>query len=189
MFYIDRTTKQYPLNRWEAMSRNPDISGAINWDDATLAALNVWPVWARATAVQPNYDQKCIESDPIEIDGSWYQSWIAVSLSQEELDTKLAEQWQAVIQTQQAILATNVEILPSGNVILASAADLDHAELISTAMSSGNVEITADAEIEIPESDYQTYLAAVSAVTSQSNPFEIIWPTNPFGTDSIALRG
>jgi hypothetical protein len=142
MYYIDRTTRQYPLDRWTVMERNPEISKPINWDDAICEALNVWPVYPRPSQTYPNWDQKCIESNPIEIDGVWYQNWLVVPLTPEELDESTQQQWNVVIQTQETILSSNVEILPSGNVVPAPAIEYDYSlpsNLDNIVIQSGNV--------------------------------------------------
>ncbi len=142
MYYMDRTTREYPLDRWKVMERNPDISKPINWDDGICAALNVWPVYARAAQTLPRYDETCIETDPIEISGVWYQSWIVVPLTPAELEEKTQQQWNMVIQDQQAILSANVEILPSGNVVPAPFTRYDYAlpaDLDNIIIQSSNV--------------------------------------------------
>jgi hypothetical protein len=263
MFYIDRTTKEYPLDRWTVMGRDPEISKPINWDDAICAALNVWPVHPRPTQTLPNYDQKCIETDPIEIDGRWYQEWVVVSLTPEELEEKTQQQWDMIIQAQQTILSANVEVLPDGNVTPAPTVaydytlptDLDNiviqssnvyvdGQLIPTntvivndepadisidqavvggniaVLSNGTVQISASSTEEIEESpslvvvasgnveiidpypreilipytgpeateqQYQDYIIAVEQVTDQPNPFEIVWPPNPFYNNAASV--
>jgi hypothetical protein len=124
------------------MERDPEVSKLINWDDAICAALNVWPVYPRPTQQLPNYDQICIETDPIEIDGRWYQDWIVVPLTPEELEEKTQQQWDVVIQTQQAILSTNVEVLSDGNVVPAPTVTYDYtlpADLDNIVIQSSNV--------------------------------------------------
>lgn len=169
MYYIDRTTKEYPLDRWQVMSRNPSISSAINWDDATLEALNVYPVWAKAADVRPNYDQKCVEGAPQEIDGQWYQSWVLVSLTPDELKEATDQQWDVVRTTQQILLNQNVIVQPNGNVVMTL-----HPAV--TAMPYVVPEI--DSQI------YVSYIESVNNATAISNPFEIKWPADPFMVSS-----
>lgn len=259
MFYMDRTTLEYPLDRWTVMERNPEISTPINWDDSICASLNVWPVYARSAQQALNYDQKYIESAPVEIEGIWYQNWIVVDLTSEELKEKTQQQWNIIIQTQQVISSTNVVILPNGNVTVAptivydydlpnennivinggnvyvdnepiltetvivngEAADInidqaivgsnisveyDNAMVmhISTAddiqpesnvivVAGGNVDVVMPypqeiqipyIDPEVPNSQYEDYMIQVLSVTSQPNPFEIVWPMSPFGQAS-----
>lgn len=239
------------------MQRDPAVGAPIVWDDAICEALNVWPVYPRE-AQHPAYDQKCVESDPIEIDSVWYQDWALVSLTPEELEEKTAIQWQMIEQSKQIILSTPVDTLPSGNVILAPMVELnydlppapnnlivsggnvyldgsmspttnvvvdgqqldievdqavvgsniylkgspgDTVVYISTdvaqapesnlvVVAAGNVEVVNPYprpvyvpynSQEVPAAAYQDYLNDVSNVTTQSNPFEIVWPVNPFG--------
>lgn len=146
------------------MGRNPGVVCPINWSDELCATLGVWPVLPRATTLQPRWDQTCVETQPTEIDGIWYQDWQVVPLSPEELEEKIQLQWTAVRQLQAAMLSANVVVLPNGNVAIASSDTQD--------LGPSAQEATAQ--------QYQDYVAAVQAVTDQPNPFELTWPTNPF---------
>lgn len=163
MYYMDKTTKEYPLNRWQVMSRNMSISSDIEWDDATLEALNVYPVWAKAADTIPARGEKYVEGNPQEIDGKWYQSWVLTLLTTEELQQETDQQWATIRQQQQLILNQNVIVKSDGNVSLSP----DYI---------GN---------EIDQQTYDSYIAEVKDVNAASDPFDISWPANPFNINSI----
>lgn len=126
MYYIDRNTLEYPLTRWDVLIRNPDFNDTGYWDDDVLEQLNVYPVYAKASDVEPRYDQTCVESTPREIDGKWYKSWIVVDLSPDELKEVYDQRWIQIRDLQQLILGQNVLISSTGNVSLEPQLSLDY---------------------------------------------------------------
>lgn len=115
---MDRTTHEYPLSRFDVEQRNPDISGAQVWDDAILIALNIYDVLPRESQLTPQYNQKVVETTPIEINGQWFQDWVLQPLSAEEYDQAKELEWQKVIATQNEILNSNIVIDNNGQIQL-----------------------------------------------------------------------
>jgi hypothetical protein len=147
------------------------ISLAIEWDDATLEALNVYPVWARAADTIPDHGYKNIEGNPQEIDGQWYQSWVLTQMTPEETQEETDQQWATVKQQQQFILNQTVIVNPDGNVALP----------LDSTLSSGYI------GVEIEKQTYDSYITAVENVTIASNPFNISWPANPFQLNAVGI--
>lgn len=126
MQYIDRTTYQYPLDRWNLMARNPEIGSKTNYTPADLEVLNVWEVQTRSSNLNPNYHQICEEKQPIQIDGIWYQDWVIREMSAEEYQTVETAQWAQVNQQLHTLTDREVRYLADGNVVLANVKIYDY---------------------------------------------------------------
>lgn len=156
MYYRDRTTGEYPLTRYQVMTRNA-VGNKIHWDESDLIVLNVDEVLPRATTTTPAWDQKFVRSQPENIAGKWYESWQLAQLSNEEKNLLRDQKWNEVRGLQRAILERPVQFNNQGDVIV------------------------PNTNVVIPYSQYATYLAQILALTSQfANPFDIQWPESPF---------
>lgn len=87
MYYMDKVTKEYPLTRDQVMYRDQssDVGGAAFWTTEILDMLGVYEVLPREVLLDCSKDQKIVDSDPVEIDGVWYRSYIVVDRTPEEL--------------------------------------------------------------------------------------------------------
>lgn len=115
MYYIDRTTKQYPLTRHEVLPRNFEIGLKAIWGPAELEALNVYPVYPTTTDLVPALNQQLVESTPelnVE-ENKYYQTWTLVELTTAEIDEKIKQRW-AVVRKQRndAIAQADAMVLP-----------------------------------------------------------------------------
>jgi hypothetical protein len=123
MAYMDRITKSYPLTRDDLIVRNPEIGGKINLTDEDLAILGVYDVLPKSADIPITPYQKLTETAPVEINGIWYQTWMAVDLTPEELEIAKDRERETIRenlrnQPPQVLIYTN-----TGNVKLAPIPD------------------------------------------------------------------
>lgn len=119
-------------------------------NDLTTEILEEFGVHSVQQTPRPNdYTKNISEGTPQLIDGVYTQVWNQTDATQEEIDTKIENQWEIVRVARNEILKEcDWTVLPDSPV---------------------------SASIE----EWKTYRQELRDVTSQSNPFEIVWPTQP----------
>ena len=119
-------------------------------NDLTSEILEEFGVHYVQQTTKPNdYTKNISEGTPQLIDGVYVQVWNQTDATQEEIDTKIENQWEQIRVARNEILKEcDWTVLPDSPV---------------------------SASIE----EWKTYRQQLRDVTSQSNPFEIVWPTNP----------
>jgi hypothetical protein len=101
------------------------------------------------TPMPNDYTKNISEGTPQLIDGIYTQIWNQTDATQEEINTKIQNQWEQIRVARNEILKEcDWTVLPDSPV---------------------------SASIE----EWKTYRQELRDVTSQSNPFEIVWPTHP----------
>ena len=118
--------------------------------DLTSEILEEFEVHSVQQTPKPNdYTKNISEGTPELIDGVYTQVWNQTDATQEEIDTKIENQWEQIRVARNEILKEcDWTVLPDSPV---------------------------SASIE----EWKTYRQQLRDVTSQSNPFEIVWPTHP----------
>jgi hypothetical protein len=119
-------------------------------NDLTSEILEEFNVYLVQQTPMPNdYTKNISEGTPQLIDGVYTQVWNQTDATQEEIDTKIENQWEQIRVARNEILKEcDWTVLPDSPV---------------------------SASIE----EWKTYRQQLRDVTSQSNPFEIVWPTQP----------
>jgi len=119
-------------------------------NDLTSEILEEFNVYLVQQTPMPNdYTKNISEGTPQLIDGVYTQVWNQTDATQEEIDTKIENQWEQIRVARHEILKEcDWTVLPDSPV---------------------------SASIE----EWKTYRQQLRDVTSQSNPFEIVWPTQP----------
>jgi hypothetical protein len=119
-------------------------------NDLTTEILEGFGVHSVQQTPMPNdYTKNISEGTPQLIDGVYTQMWNQTDATQEEINTKIQNQWEQIRVARNEILK-----------------ECDWAVLPDSPVS---------ASIE----EWKTYRQQLRDVTSQSNPFEIVWPTHP----------
>lgn len=119
-------------------------------NNLTAEILEEFDVYSVEQTPKPNdYTKNISEGTPQLIDGVYTQVWNQTDATQEEIDTKIENQWEQIRVARNEILKEcDWTVLPDSPV---------------------------SASIE----EWKTYRQQLRDVTSQSNPFEIVWPTQP----------
>ena len=119
-------------------------------NDLTTEILEEFDVYFVQQTAKPNdYTKNISEGTPQLIDDVYTQVWNQTDATQEEIDTNIENQWEQIRVARNEILK-----------------ECDWTVLPDSPVS---------ASIE----EWKTYRQELRDVTSQSNPFEIVWPTQP----------
>jgi hypothetical protein len=118
--------------------------------EITSEVLEEFGVYSVQQIPKPNdYTKNITEGTPQLIDGVYTQIWNETNATQEEIDIKIENQWEVVRVARNEILK-----------------ECDWTVLPDSPLS-GSIE------------EWKTYRQQLRDVTSQPNPFEISWPTQP----------
>jgi hypothetical protein len=96
-----------------------------------------------------DYTKNVSEGTPVLIDGVYYQNWIETDATEDEINAKIIQKWAEIREHRTELLK-----------------ECDWVVLSDTPMS---------ASIE----NWKTYRQELRDVTSQENPFNILWPNQP----------
>lgn len=99
---------------------------------------------------KPNdYTKNITEGTPQLIDGIYTQIWNQTDCTAEEISDKVSAKWDEIRETRKQIL------------------------------SETDWTVLPDSPVSASIDDWKTYRQSLRDITSQSNPFEIVWPTQP----------
>lgn len=116
----------------------------------TNEVLGEWGVYEVSKTPKPtDYTKNVTEEVPELVNGIWTQKWVQTDSTEEEINFKIEQKW--------------VEIREIRNQLLL--------ETDWTMLSDSPVSSSVD--------DWKTYRQSLRNITSQSNPFEIVWPNKP----------
>jgi hypothetical protein len=119
-------------------------------NELTEVVLSEFGVYSvQQTPIPNNYTKNISEGTPQLIDGIYTQIWNEVDATQEEIDIKIENQWE------QIRVARNQILMESDWTVL------------------------PDSPVSASIEEWKTYRQQLRNVTSQPNPFEIVWPTQP----------
>ena len=118
--------------------------------DLTSEILEGFGVYSVQQTPMPNdYTKNIVEGTPILVDGVYTQIWNQTDATQEEIDTKIENQWEHIRVARNEILTQcDWTILP-------------------------------DSPVSSSIDEWKTYRQQLRDITNQSNPFEVVWPTHP----------
>lgn len=113
--------------------------------------LEEFGVYKVLATVRPNdYTKNISEGTPTLVDGVYYQNWIQSDATETEINARIVQKW--------------AEIRDHRNTLLS---ECDWTVLIDSPVSGSVLE------------NWKTYRQGLRDVTTQENPFNINWPTQP----------
>jgi hypothetical protein len=119
-------------------------------NELTTEILEQFDVYSvQQTPIPNDYTKNITEGTPQLIDGVYTQIWNQTDATQSEIDTKIENQWE--------------EIRVARNEILKEC----------------DWTVLPDSPVSASIEEWKTYRQELRDLTSQSNPFEIVWPTHP----------
>jgi hypothetical protein len=144
--------EKYPYTIGDLRKDNPQTSFPSTIPTETLQAYEVFPV---AEVEQPKYNymtETLTEGSPSfdQTVGVWSQNWVVTSRTQEEIDQIVEAEWDNVRHDR--------------NIKLSAC---DWTQLDDTPLSN------------MKKLEWANYRQALRDITSQPNPFEFVWPTQP----------
>ena len=118
--------------------------------DLTSEILEGFGVHSVQQTPMPNdYTKNIVEGTPTLVDGTYTQVWNQTDATQEEIDVKIENQWEQ-------IRVARTEIL-----------------------TQCDWTILPDSPVSSSIEEWKTYRQQLRDITNQSNPFEVVWPTQP----------
>jgi hypothetical protein len=118
--------------------------------DLTSEILEGFGVYSVQQTPMPNdYTKNIVEGTPILVDGTYTQVWNQTDATQEEIDVKIENQWEQIRVARNEIL------------------------------TQCDWTILPDSPVSSSIEDWKTYRQQLRDITNQSNPFEVMWPTQP----------
>jgi hypothetical protein len=118
--------------------------------DLTSEILEGFGVYSVQQTPMPNdYTKNIVEGTPTLVDGTYTQVWNQTDATQEEIDIKIENQWEQ-------IRVARTEIL-----------------------TQCDWTILSDSPVSSSIEEWKTYRQQLRDITNQSNPFEVVWPTQP----------
>ena len=119
-------------------------------NELTTDVLEEFGVHSVLQTPKPNdYTKNITEGTPQLIDGVYTQVWNSVDCTTEEINNKIDAKWDEIRETRKQIL------------------------------SETDWTVLPDSPVSSSIDDWKTYRQSLRDITSQTNPFEIVWPTQP----------
>lgn len=147
---IDNVVVQYPYSVWDLRKDNKNVSFPADESLIPFESYNAYPVASVAKPVE-DYTKNVVEGTPEYVNGQLSMVWIVTDATEDEKAQRLEAQW-AKIRKQR-----NQELT-----------GCDWTQLPDVPLS------------EAKKAEFVAFRAALRDITTQTNPFEIAWPTNPF---------
>ena len=118
--------------------------------DLTSEILEGFGVYSVQQTPMPNdYTKNIVEGTPTLVDGTYTQVWNQTDATQEQIDIKIENQWEQIRVARNEIL------------------------------TQCDWTILSDSPVSSSIEDWKTYRQQLRDITNQSNPFEVVWPTQP----------
>lgn len=156
MKFRDRTTGQVYNSLFDLQQKFSNVSFPLNWDTTTYDFANVDPVVIVPPPIPSN---SCVrqEYDGVElINGQWTEVWNEVPVFSDPTEQSVCES--QLIEMQWDLVRSQRNLLLS---------QTDYTQL-------PDAQITAQCKI-----NFQTYRQELRNITSQTDPYNIVWPTQP----------
>jgi hypothetical protein len=103
-----------------------------------------------ATARPNDYTKNISEGTPTLTDGVYYQNWIQTNATESEIIARINQKWEGIRDNRNTLLK-----------------ECDWTVLVDSPLSGSVLE------------NWKTYRQELRDVTSQENPFNIVWPNQP----------
>jgi hypothetical protein len=99
-------TINYPYDIPTLRASHPNVSFPANLTNEVLAE---WSMYVVTPTPMPNdYTKNISEGTPVLTDGVYYQNWVVVDATQEEIDYRIENQW-FIVRTQRNELLTECD--------------------------------------------------------------------------------
>lgn len=96
----------YPYDIITLRKSHPNVSFPVNLTNEVLAE---WSMYVVTPTPMPNdYTKNISEGTPVLTDGVYYQNWVVVDATQEEIDYRIENQW-FIVRTQRNELLTECD--------------------------------------------------------------------------------
>jgi len=103
---IINDTINYPYDIPTLRASHPNVSFPANLTNEVLAE---WSMYVVTPTPMPNdYTKNISEGTPVLTDGVYYQNWVVVDATQEEIDYRIENQW-FIVRTQRNELLTECD--------------------------------------------------------------------------------
>ena len=103
---IINDTINYPYDIPTLRASHPNVSFPANLTNEVLAK---WSMYVVTPTPMPNdYTKNISEGTPVLTDGVYYQNWVVVDATQEEIDYRIENQW-FIVRTQRNELLTECD--------------------------------------------------------------------------------
>lgn len=96
----------YPYDTITLRKSHPNVSFPVNLTNEVLAEWGMYVV--TPTAMPNDYTKNISEGTPVLTDGVYYQNWVVVDATQEEIDYRIENQW-FIVRTQRNELLTECD--------------------------------------------------------------------------------
>jgi hypothetical protein len=140
----------YPYTLDNLRSDNTNVSFPKNLTNDILVSFHTYPIISVAVDIDSDYEKNYVEGTPIQSGSVYVQNWIISSASVEEIQQRKEEKWTEIREIRNTLLT-----------------ECDWTQMNDSPISGSDL------------TNWQTYRQSLRDVTSQSNPFEITWPTKP----------
>jgi hypothetical protein len=141
--------EKYPYTIGDLRKDNPNVSFPAHISDDTLDSFGVVPV-LQIESPQVDHTKNLSEGSPQDTSEGWVQVWVVSDASPEEITAREDSEW--------------VEVRDKRNKLLTGS---DWTQLDDTPISNSK------------KLEWAAYRQALRDITDQTNPFEIVWPTQP----------
>lgn len=141
--------EKYPYSIGDLRRDNPQTSFPAQPNAALLAEYDVFPVISTDIPTV-DYTKAVTEVDPKLTKGKWVQTWLVTNRTAEEIAQIEADQWASVRSERNAKLASS-----------------DWTQLPDAPLS--NIEMQS----------WASYRQELRDITTQTDPFNIVWPVEP----------
>lgn len=147
---ISGSETTYPYTLDDLRVDNPNVSFPKNLTDDILSSFYTFRVISVPVDIDSDYENNYSEGTPTQSGSVYVQNWITSSASTEEINQRKEEKW--------------TEIRNIRNTLLT---ECDWTQMNDTPLSGSKL------------TEWQTYRQSLRDITTQSNPFEVSWPTKP----------
>lgn len=102
---LNNTVSVYPYGLVQFKQENPNVSLPIEPTEEQLNEQNIYIVHQKNKPVYDPVRETCIEVDPVFTD-KWEQSWLVSSLSEQEINNNIQQQWFVIRQQRDQLLSS-----------------------------------------------------------------------------------
>jgi hypothetical protein len=147
VYVIDGNIAKYPMTMSDiyAMFRGRDVREITLTAKHNLGIYEVFP-----TGHGSHYSKNYIENNPVWDGDKWIESWSEIDASAEEIEERLARQWERIRRERNRFLA-----------------DSDWTQFVDSPLSAEK------------KAEFQAYRQELRDITEQPDPFDIWFPEAP----------
>lgn len=146
---LNNTVSVYPYGLVQFKQENPNVSLPIEPTEEQLNEQNIYIVHPKNKPVYDPVREACIEVTPIFTD-RWEQSWNIKPLTDSEIEANIETRWTEIRSERDSLLSK-----------------CDWTQLPDVPF------------VEEDKQKWAIYRQELRDITSQEDPFNIVWPTNP----------